>query len=196
VINLVLRVAMHLRRTGRTGLIGVTGRLGPAEVLAGGAEVLAIALGVAAPIQELGGELGPVEAFDIAVLRWVGAPIGLAAVLGVAFSQQTMGRSWRIGVDQDERTGLVTGGPYRHVRHPIYSCLFLVHLGVALLVPNTLALASVALALVSVELQARAVEEPWLLREHGERYAAYGAQTGRFVPGVGRLRVPDGVRGS
>jgi protein-S-isoprenylcysteine O-methyltransferase Ste14 len=39
----------------------------------------------------------------------------------------------------------------------------------------------------ALELQTRAVEEPYLLRTHGEAYAAYAARVGRFVPGLGRL---------
>jgi protein-S-isoprenylcysteine O-methyltransferase Ste14 len=40
----------------------------------------------------------------------------------------------------------------------------------------------------SVQVQVRLVEEPYLLRVHGDAYRAYAARTGRFVPGVGRLR--------
>jgi protein-S-isoprenylcysteine O-methyltransferase Ste14 len=50
------------------------------------------------------------------------------------------------------------------------------------------ALAGLVLLLASVEIQARLVEEPHLLRVHGEPYAAYARRTGRFLPGLGRLR--------
>ena len=42
--------------------------------------------------------------------------------------------------------------------------------------------------LLALEIQVRLVEEPYLLAIHGEAYRAYAAVTGRFVPGVGRLR--------
>ena len=48
-------------------------------------------------------------------------------------------------------------------------------------------LAAVACAVTSLELQTRVVEEPHLLRTHGDEYASYAARVGRFVPGVGRL---------
>lgn len=190
-INLVARSLVQRRRIGRTGLVGVSGRLGPPEVLAGVAEALAIGLGVAAPLLELGGTLDPIDTLDLAGLRWAGAPIGLTAIAGVAISQQAMGRSWRIGVDPDTGTDLVTAGPFRRVRHPIYSFFVLLLVGVALLVPNLAGIASVVFALVFVEVQARAVEEPWLLRQHGQAYASYGARTGRFLPGIGRLRANE-----
>ena len=40
---------------------------------------------------------------------------------------------------------------------------------------------------LGLELQVRAVEEPYLLRTHGDAYRAYAARVGRFLPGVGRF---------
>ena len=99
-----------------------------------------------------------------------------------------MGPSWRIGVDEAERTELVTMGPFAVVRNPIFAAMLPAVLGVALLVPNAVALAGFVALFVALELQVRLVEEPYLLRAHGDRYAEYAARTGRFVPGVGRLR--------
>jgi protein-S-isoprenylcysteine O-methyltransferase Ste14 len=42
--------------------------------------------------------------------------------------------------------------------------------------------------LVALEIQIRLVEEPYLERVHGDAYRRYATATGRFVPGVGRLR--------
>jgi protein-S-isoprenylcysteine O-methyltransferase Ste14 len=41
--------------------------------------------------------------------------------------------------------------------------------------------------LAGLEIQVRLVEEPYLIRVHGDAYRTYAARTGRFVPGVGRL---------
>jgi protein-S-isoprenylcysteine O-methyltransferase Ste14 len=38
-----------------------------------------------------------------------------------------------------------------------------------------------------IELQVRVVEEPHLLRTHGQAYEDWAREVGRFVPGVGRL---------
>jgi protein-S-isoprenylcysteine O-methyltransferase Ste14 len=61
-------------------------------------------------------------------------------------------------------------------------------LGFVLLLPNALALLALALTAAGIQLQVRAVEEPYLLRTHGSSYASYAARVGRFVPGVGLLR--------
>jgi protein-S-isoprenylcysteine O-methyltransferase Ste14 len=60
--------------------------------------------------------------------------------------------------------------------------------GLVLLAPNALSLASFAVLLLALEVQVRAVEEPYLLEMHGDAYRRYAAATGRFVPGVGRLQ--------
>jgi protein-S-isoprenylcysteine O-methyltransferase Ste14 len=60
-------------------------------------------------------------------------------------------------------------------------------LGLMLLTPNLLAVASLLALLLALEIQVRAVEEPYLLRTHGETYRRYAAATGRFLPGIGRL---------
>jgi protein-S-isoprenylcysteine O-methyltransferase Ste14 len=64
--------------------------------------------------------------------------------------------------------------------------------GIALLAPNPLTIAGALGVIAALELQTRRVEEPYLLRTHGERYAAYAARVGRFLPGIGRLRGDDG----
>ncbi len=74
------------------------------------------------------------------------------------------------------------------MRNPIFSAMVLAFLGLALLVPNAAALAGFVALVVALEVQVRLVEEPYLLRAHGDRYAEYAARTGHFVPGVGRLR--------
>ncbi|MDV3136709.1 MULTISPECIES: methyltransferase family protein [Mycobacteriaceae] len=53
----------------------------------------------------------------------------------------SLGDSWRISLDQSERTGLVTNGAYRVVRNPIFAAFLVAFLGLALMVPNPVALA-------------------------------------------------------
>ena len=61
-------------------------------------------------------------------------------------------------------------------------------IGLALMVPSVVSLASVATLIASLELQTRVVEEPYLLKAHGDAYAGYAARVGRFVPMLGHLR--------
>jgi protein-S-isoprenylcysteine O-methyltransferase Ste14 len=116
-------------------------------------------------------------------------PIQRQAVGGRALvAQLAIGDSWRIGVDEPERTDLVTAGPFGVVRNPIVAAMVPTSLGLALLVPNVVALAAFLALVSALELQVRLVEEPYLARAHGERYLAYASRVGRFVPGVGKLK--------
>jgi protein-S-isoprenylcysteine O-methyltransferase Ste14 len=108
--------------------------------------------------------------------------------VGTAHAQTALGASWRGDVDPDARTELVTTGPYRWVRNPIFSWTGATSIGIGLLVPNLLAVAMVAASLASHQVLVRLVEEPYLRRVHGERYIEYARRTGRFLPGIGRER--------
>ena len=185
-----LRTAVQLRRTGSSGFRGLSGRPGSLEWLGGVLFALALGAGLAAPLLDLAGELDPVAALDGDLGHGVGLglfALGLGATLA---AQVAMGDAWRIGVDPDERTELVTDGPFALVRNPIFSGMLPTSLGLALMVPNAVALLGLVALLVALEIQVRAVEEPYLLEVHGRRYAAYAARVGRFLPGVGRMRPP------
>lgn len=115
-------------------------------------------------------------------MRALGVALYSLGLAGTLVAQRAMGSSWRVGVDASERTDLVTGGPFAVVRNPIFAAMIFAVLGLALLVPNITALLGFLSLVAAVELQVRFVEEPYLLRTHGEGYAS---RVGRFVPGVG-----------
>jgi protein-S-isoprenylcysteine O-methyltransferase Ste14 len=120
------------------------------------------------------------------------------ASLGIAttsVAQFAMGDAWRIGVDPAERTELVIHGPFSLVRNPIYAAMIPSFTGIALLTPNAVTLIGAILLMVALELQTRLIEEPYLSGVHGEQYAVYAARVGRFLPGIGRLRLSSKITG-
>jgi protein-S-isoprenylcysteine O-methyltransferase Ste14 len=187
-----LRVAVHFRRTGTSGVRGVSGAPGSVEWLAGIGFVLALAVGVAAPALATADLVEPIEALDRTVIHAIGIVAFALGLAGTVLAQAAMGASWRIGVDEREQTELVTGGPFAIVRNPIYAAMIPAIGGLALLVPSVVALAGWLLLVAALEAQTRLVEEPHLLRTHGNEYALYAARVGRFVPGIGQLRARRG----
>jgi protein-S-isoprenylcysteine O-methyltransferase Ste14 len=185
-LALVRPLAMQLRRTGSTGFKWPSGSFGSVEWAAAIGFVAAIALGVAAPLLARSGDVAPIDTLDGAAAHVLGLALFVLGLGLVVLTQQAMGRSWRIGVDPAERTGLVTAGPFELARNPIFTGMILTWIGFALMVPSVIALASVAILVASLELQTRVVEEPYLLRTQGERYSAYSRRVGRFLPGIGR----------
>ena len=182
-----VRSWMQWRRTGSTGFKGISGRPGSADWLGGVLFVLALALGFAAPVLDLAGSVEPVAALDGHAVHAIGAVLAVSGIALTLYAQNAMGASWRIGVDEDERTGLVTDGPFAVVRNPVFAAMLPTSLGLSLLVPSVPALLALVALFAALELQTRAVEEPYLLRTHGAAYADYAARVGRFVPGIGRL---------
>jgi protein-S-isoprenylcysteine O-methyltransferase Ste14 len=192
VIYLVLafgvRTVVQIRRTGETGFRGIGGRPGSLEWLAGVGFVVALVLGAAAPVLALAEVVSPISAFDRRAAHIVGAILAVTGIAATLAAQIAMGTSWRIGVDEGERTELVTHGPFALVRNPIFSAMIPTALGLTLLVPSVVAIIGLLGLIVALELQVRRIEEPYLVRTHGAVYADYAARVGRFMPGVGRLR--------
>jgi protein-S-isoprenylcysteine O-methyltransferase Ste14 len=182
-----LRTAIQLRRTGASGFEGVSGRPGSAEWWAGVLFGVAIAVGIAAPLLALLDVVEPVGALDTAAVHVAGIVLFVVGLAGTLAAQGAMGDSWRIGVDEQTTTELVTDGPFALVRNPIFAAMLPASAGLALMVPSVVAGGGLAALVVALELQVRVVEEPYLLRVHGERYRRYAARVGRFAPGVGRL---------
>lgn len=182
-----LRTVIQVRRTGSTGFKGIGGRPGSTEWLAGVLFAAALVAGFLAPVLDAVGAVEPLAAVDGPGAHAAGFALFATGLVITLLAQLAMGDSWRIGVDSDERTTLVTAGPFALVRNPIFMGMLPASLGLALLVPNAVALAAFVALVGALELQTRVVEEPYLLRVHGDVYAGYAARVGRFVPGVGRL---------
>lgn len=181
-----LRAVVQIRRTGDSGFRGFHGVPGSAEWWAGVLFAVAVVIGVLGPVADLAGLLDPVAVLESAAVQGFGAVLAGLGVLGTLAAQLAMGDSWRVGVDPAERTTLVTAGPFELVRNPIFSAMLATAFGLALMVPNLLALAGAIGLLVGLELHVRLVEEPYLTSVHGDAYLRYIARVGRFLPGVGR----------
>jgi len=180
-----LRAWIHYRRTGDYGI-----RLHAPNALTrlvGLLLLCGIILGGVAPAAELLGIATSFQSMDVTWSRATGLALAFAGMAMTMASQHQMGNSWRVGVDPLETTDLIRRGLFNVVRNPIFTGVMMGVAGLLLAVPNVLS----ALALLSVwaglELQVRAVEEPYLTRVHGDRYLSYARAVGRFVPGVGRF---------
>lgn len=181
------RTVMQVRRSGDTGWRGGSfgGRPGSAEWWAGVLFVVAIVVGVAAPVAGLVGLDPLVEPGGAGQALAVG--VAVAGIVATLVAQLAMGDSWRIGVDAEERTEMVTRGPFALVRNPIFSAMLVTAVGLTLMVPNAIAVAGLVALGGALELQVRGCEEPYLLATHGRAYADYAGRVGRFFPSVGRL---------
>lgn len=182
-----LPTLIRLLRTGDAGAPRLRDRPGSPQSWARLLSTLGLACAVVAPLADLAG-LDRITVLDRAPVRAAGVGLAVVGIVATLAGQLAMGASWRPDVDPDTRTALVTTGPFRLVRNPIFTATVATAVGLALIVPNLLAAAMLVAFLATFEIQVRFVEEPYLHRVHGAAYERYAAQTGRFLPGIGRRR--------
>ncbi|MEU8248588.1 isoprenylcysteine carboxylmethyltransferase family protein [Nonomuraea sp. NPDC048916] len=180
------RTWIQVRRTGNTGDRRRVARQDSRQRWIDGLGTMgALSLGVVSPVAAL---LGLEPVVDSSPLEISGLVLAILGMVASFAAQLAMGDSWRVGVDPGERTTLVTSGPFGLVRNPILTAVLITCTGLTFMVPNMVGLAGLVAAVVANQLLVRLVEEPYLLRVHGEDYLRYAAAVGRFVPGIGRLR--------
>jgi protein-S-isoprenylcysteine O-methyltransferase Ste14 len=180
-----VRTYIAYRQTGSVPSF-VSVRRGTAAWWAKVFSTLGLAMAVAAPIADLFG-LPPIGILDRPAIGYLGLALAVTGIVATFAAQLSMGASWRGDVDPDARKPLVTDGPFGVVRNPIFLCNAATQVGLALMVPNVLAVLMVVAVYISVQIQVRLVEEPYLLRVHGRAYREYASRTGRFLPLIGRL---------
>lgn len=181
-----VRGYLQYRRTGEPA-IRFTDRRGSPQWWSRVISSVGLVLAIAAPLADLVG-LPRIAAVDGPFFFAIGLVLYAAGIAITIRSQAAMGASWRADVDPAARTELVTTGPFRIVRNPTLAGAGITAVGLLLIVPNLVAVAMLLAFLLAMNIQVRLVEEPYLLRVHGEEYRRYAARTGRFVPGLGRLR--------
>ena len=107
----------------------------------------------------------------------------LAAGLGFAvWARRHLGRNWSASVVVKEDHALIRSGPYRRVRHPIYTGMLLAFLGTAVAVGEWRGLVGFVLAFVSFLLKSR-MEEARMAETFPE-YAEYRRHTASLIPGI------------
>lgn len=127
--------------------------------------------------------LGPIVLLTDPQPRVSLAAVGLVLVaIGTAAATYTLaylGRSFSV---MAEARRLVTSGPYRHVRHPLYVAEEVAVLGATI---GRFSLGAVLLLLAHIAIQyRRALAEEAVLTEAFPEYTDYASRTARFLPGL------------
>lgn len=115
---------------------------------------------------------------------WVAMGASVVCVLCTAATfvcWRRMGRSWRIGIDPNETLAIVSTGPYRWVRHPIYALRMVINVCAFVMAPTVVVGVMAGVDFVLLQVEARR-EERYMESRHGESYRRYKNSVGRFVP--------------
>jgi len=113
-------------------------------------------------------------------LQKIGWVLLLVSLILVWFSQSQMANSWRIGIDENNKTKLVTKGVFSISRNPIFLGIMIANIGLFLVIPNAFTLLIISLSTLSVNTQIR-LEEEFLKREFGNEYIEYAEKVRRWI---------------
>jgi len=152
-----------------------------AALLNGAAALLLVVIVVAYAVDAQSVDwFGHIALLDRPVARALGAAAVVLAGVCITWGELSLGQSFRVALPESKQP-LVTHGIYRFTRNPLALSVDLLALGVLLLAPSWLALVSLVMNVAGYECKIR-IEEAYLREAHGASYAAYCAQTGRYLP--------------
>jgi protein-S-isoprenylcysteine O-methyltransferase Ste14 len=115
-------------------------------------------------------------------LQWVGVVMGAMSVPLIFWVHSALGSNFSVTLHiRDEHT-LVVNGPYRWVRHPMYTILYMHLVAVFLLTRNWLIGVVSLIALTTIIIARLKKEEETMIEKFGDQYREYMRRTGRFFP--------------
>ena len=117
--------------------------------------------------------------------RWVGLAMAVGSLPLLWWVHSSLGSNFSGLLHVREEHTLVTNGPYRWVRHPMYSVFYLYMIGILLLTSNWLIGGLMLVGLTAVMITRLEREEAVMLEKFGENYRVYMKRTGRFLPVIG-----------
>lgn len=114
---------------------------------------------------------------------WTGAALTVAGLLFAIWARVTIGTNWSRSVTIKREHELITSGPYRFVRHPIYTGILTGFLGTAIATTQYRGVIAFLLVFLSLWYKLR-LEERWMRAQFGPTYNDYARRTYALIPGL------------
>ena len=115
-------------------------------------------------------------------VQYAGLALCIGSAAFAAWAMWSLGRSYGIRMDIFEGHRLVTGGPYRLVRHPMYLGILFFHLGASLALESTLLLVATLVYVVPLTAIRIVAEDKVLAAAFGESFASYRRSVPTLLP--------------
>ncbi|MGC3979362.1 MAG: isoprenylcysteine carboxylmethyltransferase family protein [Paludibacteraceae bacterium] len=122
----------------------------------------------------------PMAYLNKELVSYVGLVFMLLSFIWTVLAQSHMKNSWRIGIDSDTKTELITIGLFSISRNPIFLGMIVTLAGLFLTTPNALTLLIFILGTILIQVQVR-LEEEYLTKQHGQEYLTYKHNVRRFL---------------
>lgn len=115
-------------------------------------------------------------------LHWAGILTALSGFFLLQWAQNSLGKSWSDTPRMMKEQALITSGPYRVIRHPIYTTFILI-LGSTLFISANWLIGLSWIGMTVLEIISRIrFEESLMLEYFGNQYREYMQRTGRLLP--------------
>ena len=115
------------------------------------------------------------------LIYWVGVCVLAAGLVFSVWARIHIGRNWSGIVTLKREHELIRSGPYRLVRHPIYTGLLLGFIGTAIARNEWRGWLAVLIACAALWRKLR-LEERWLTEQFGETYSQYRDKVAALIP--------------
>jgi len=122
----------------------------------------------------------PNDLIDVDLLKFIGLTLMLMAIIWTVVAQNQMKNSWRIGIDNDMKTELITSGLFSVSRNPVFLGMIISLLGFFFVTPNSFSLLFLIIYYILIQIQIR-LEEEYLYKQHGEKYLDYLMKVRRII---------------
>lgn len=125
-------------------------------------------------------DLLPLRSLQLPAVQYAGLAVLLFALIWTIVAQAHMKDSWRIGIDTEVKTTLVTTGLFQVSRNPIFFGMLLSLSGLFMTDPNAVTSLFLIVGYMLIQIQIR-LEEEFLSAQHGEHYIAYRKRVRRLI---------------
>ena len=122
----------------------------------------------------------PIKQLANPTINCIGLALLFISLLWTIIAQVHMKDSWRIGIDTETKTVLITSGLFSISRNPIFFGMIITLIGAFLVTPNALTALFLILAYIIIQIQIR-LEEEFLTKEHGQEYLTYKQKVRRLI---------------
>ncbi|HLF88948.1 MAG TPA: isoprenylcysteine carboxylmethyltransferase family protein [Anaerolineales bacterium] len=115
-------------------------------------------------------------------VQWTGVVLGLASLALIWWVQWALDVNFAVILHVRDKHTLITHGPYKWVRHPMYTTLYIHALSTLFLTKNWLVGGLYLLSLTWIVIARLKNEEATMIEKFGDAYRNYMTRTGRFLP--------------
>jgi protein-S-isoprenylcysteine O-methyltransferase Ste14 len=117
---------------------------------------------------------------NITWLKYIGIMFCYIGLIIFLLALISFGKSWRIGIDENNSNELITNGMFKYSRNPIFLFMDIYFVGIMLIYPNIVFILLAMGTIVGIHLQILR-EEEFLLKKFGEKYIEYKNKTRRYI---------------